>query len=157
MLFEGRPYSSLEPLENRQFAVEDPNGFLDSLGPECVIDEVQRAPDLLSYIQPRVDAARRPGQYILTGSQNLLLLESVSQSLAGRTALASLLPFTLQEAYGTAVPGGIEEVIFRGFSPRTKKTAENDSSRAPSSISMTPASPAISWGSIPPSTCPATR
>ncbi len=83
-----------------------------------VIDEIQRVPELLSYIQLYADERRQPGFFILTGSWNLLLLESVSQSLAGRTALVTLLPFTLREAYQDRVPPPLEEVLYTGFYPR---------------------------------------
>lgn len=95
-LFPDHDYRSLEAPDVRFQALEDPRGFLAS-GNRMVIDEVQRAPDLLSYIQVLVDEDRRPGRFILTGSQNLLLMESVSQTLAGRVALMNLLPLSVAE------------------------------------------------------------
>lgn len=92
MVFPEHRYLSLEAPDLRRFAVEDPRGFLDQYAAPVIYDEVQRAPDLLSYIQVAVDERRSPGRYILTGSANFALLESVSQSLAGRTAVAHLLP-----------------------------------------------------------------
>ena len=118
MLFPERPYVSLEGLEERRFAAADPKGFLDRFGAGVVIDEIQRVPELLSYIQLYADEHGKPGFYILTGSQNLLLLEGISQSLAGRTALVTLLPFTLREAYQDQAPPSLEEVLYTGFYPR---------------------------------------
>ena len=94
-LFPDHEYISLEAPDVRSRALADPRGLL--VGDNIVIDEVQRAPDLLSYIQVIVDEDPRPGRFVITGSQNLLLMESVSQTLAGRTALLRLLPFSLQE------------------------------------------------------------
>lgn len=104
MLFPDRPYVSLEAPEDRAFALQDPRGFLERFEAGVVIDEVQRAPELLSYIQVYADRRQVPGLYVLTGSQNLLLLDKIAQSLAGRTALVTLLPFSLKEAYGEALP-----------------------------------------------------
>ncbi len=82
-------------------AVEDPRGFLDLYPPPVIFDEVQYAPDLLPYIKERIDADRsRTGQYLLTGSQNLLLAEKVTESLAGRAAMLRLLPLSRREAVG---------------------------------------------------------
>ena len=131
-LFPEHEYISLEAPDVRLRALEDPRGLLD-LGDDVVIDEVQRAPDLLSYIQVAVDEDPRPGRFILTGSQNLLLMQSVSQTLAGRTALLTLYPFTLRETLGLppfdiadsvsavtldAPVGERWEALFAGFFPR---------------------------------------
>ena len=95
-LFPDHLYLSLEAPDVRTRAIEDPWGFL-AQGDRLVLDEIQRAPDLLSYIQVLVDEDGRPGRFILTGSQNILLMESVSQTLAGRTALVRLYPLSLAE------------------------------------------------------------
>ena len=100
MVFHDRQYVSLEDMDSRRFALHDPRGFLHALPDGAIIDEVQRAPELLSYIQTIVDENQREGFFILTGSQQFELLAKVSQSLAGRTALVTLLPFTYSEAYG---------------------------------------------------------
>ncbi len=91
-------YRSLEDLSVREEALEDPRGFLRRLEgtPGAILDEVQRAPDLFSYIQGYADE-RRGGPLVLTGSQHFLLLERISQSLAGRAAVLELLPFSLAE------------------------------------------------------------
>lgn len=94
-------YVSLEPPDVRAAAASDPRGFLGMYGPPVIFDEVQYAPDLLPYIKERIDAAReRYGQYLLTGSQNLLLMERVTESLAGRTAMLRLLPLSRREVDG---------------------------------------------------------
>jgi hypothetical protein len=81
----------------REYARTDPRGFLGDHRAGAILDEIQRVPDLLSYLQVEVDARREPGRFILTGSANLSLLGSVSQSLAGRTALLNLLPLSWGE------------------------------------------------------------
>lgn len=118
MLFSERPYVSLEAPEERAFALEDPKGFLERFARGAVIDEVQRAPELLSYIQMDADQRQEPGRYILTGSQNLLLMDRIAQSLAGRTALVTLLPFSMREAYGKRPPSTLEQLLYTGFYPR---------------------------------------
>ncbi len=98
-LFPGHGYVSLERPDLRLRAAEDPAGLLAS-SDRLVLDEIQRVPDLLSYIQVLVDEDARPGRFILTGSQNVLLMESVSQTLAGRTAFLRLYPLSLRELHG---------------------------------------------------------
>ena len=94
-------YVSLEPPDVRAAASEDPRGFLAMYPPPAILDEVQYAPDLLPYIKERVDANRTEyGQYLLTGSQNLLLMQQVTESLAGRAAILRLLPLSQREALG---------------------------------------------------------
>lgn len=95
--FPELPYVSLEAPDTRERALADPRGFLRALRDGAVLDEVQRAPDLLSYLQEIVDEDPRPGRFVLTGSQNLLLLDRVSQSLAGRARILNLYPFSLSE------------------------------------------------------------
>lgn len=95
-------YVSLEPPDVRAAATEDPRGFLDLYPPPVIFDEAQHAPGLLPYIKERIDAARRKtGQYVLTGSQNILLMQRISESLAGRAAILRLLPLSRREADGT--------------------------------------------------------
>jgi predicted AAA+ superfamily ATPase len=94
-------YVSLEPPDIRAIAREDPRGFLDAYPPPVIFDEVQHAPDLLPYVKEQIDAHReRTGQYLLTGSQNLLLAEKITESLAGRAAVLRLLPLSRREAEG---------------------------------------------------------
>jgi predicted AAA+ superfamily ATPase len=92
-------YISLESPDIRAAAMEDPRGFLEMYPPPIIFDEVHYAPDLLPYIKERIDANReRCGQYLLTGSQNLLLVEKITESLAGRAAMLRLLPLSRREA-----------------------------------------------------------
>lgn len=116
--FARKPYANLEMPDVRQFALEDPRGFLRQFPSGALLDEVQRAPELLSYIQAEVDERRAPGRYVLTGSQQWLLSERVSQSLAGRTALLRLLPFSLAETRGHYPARPLDETLYRGFYPR---------------------------------------
>jgi len=117
--FPDHTYVSLEEPENRTLAKEDPRGFLNRFGRRVIIDEVQRVPDLLSYVQSQVDQDVRPGQYILTGSQNFLLMEKVSQTLAGRCGVLHLLPFSRSELEGQPAPNlGKPVQIFANESTR---------------------------------------
>ena len=117
--FPTHTYRNLEDIEQRQFARSDPKGFLQSSGEKTIIDEVQYAPDLLSYIQVISDRENVPGQFILSGSQNLLLMQGVSQSLAGRVAIFNLLPFSLEEIIQTDFAlSTYEEYLLKGFYPR---------------------------------------
>jgi len=118
--FPNRKYVSLEDLDNREYANSDPRGFLSEYSNGVIIDEVQRVPDLLSYIQGIVDEKNIKGEFILTGSSQLELTKSVSQSLAGRTILLKLLPFSYTEIYGKTkfMPSSLDEVLYNGFYPR---------------------------------------
>ncbi len=91
--FPNYTYINLENLDNRTYAINDPNGFLAEHGNFVILDEAQRAPELFSYLQTKVDNDKIMGQYILSGSQNFHLMRNISQSLAGRVALFKLLPF----------------------------------------------------------------
>ncbi len=117
--FAGMDYVSLEELDAREFALGDPRGFLATYGKGAIIDEVQRVPDLLSYIQTAIDSRNVAGRFILTGSQNILLGENISQTLAGRVAILKLLPLSLEELKDTAyeLPAA-EDYMFTGFYPR---------------------------------------
>ena len=97
MSFPRREYRSLEDPDVRTAAQVDPRGFLESLPNGAILDEIQRTPELLSYIQGRVDNRKRAGEFILTGSRQPALHATISQSLAGRTAVLTLLPFSLPE------------------------------------------------------------
>lgn len=118
-LFPTHTYLNLEDIELRQFALSDPKGFLQNTGKKAIIDEVQYAPELLSYIQVITDREKIAGQFIISGSQNLLLMHSIAQSLAGRVAIFNLLPFSLQEIQYTDFRlTNYEDYIFKGFYPR---------------------------------------
>ena len=97
MAFPDKPIVSLEAPDTRMYATQDPRGFLADYTEGAVFDEIQKAPDLLSYLQGEVDRDDRPGRFILTGSENFTLSSSISQSLSGRTALATLLPLSAAE------------------------------------------------------------
>jgi hypothetical protein len=90
-------YVSLEELDQRQFAMHDPRGFLERYRQQVIIDEVQRAPELFSYLQTAVDDDATPGRYVLTGSHNFLLMQQVTQTLAGRSGILHILPFSRAE------------------------------------------------------------
>lgn len=137
-------YVSLEAPDVRAAASEDPRGFLKAYAPPVILDEVQHAPDLLSYIKEDVDAHRSErGQYLLTGSQNLLLMEKVTESLAGRAAMLRLLPLSQREIAGQptalfpwergehrttsdAIPEDLWEVFLRGGYPELVEDPSRD-------------------------------
>lgn len=117
--FPGHAYVRLEPLDTRAFAQEDPRGFLAQFKDGAILDEAQQVPQLFSYLQEIVDADDRPGRFVVTGSQNLALIDAVSQSLAGRTAMFVLLPLSLQERLsGPGLSESLEQAIFEGGYPR---------------------------------------
>jgi uncharacterized protein len=97
---KGYEYVSLERPDERRMALGDPVGFLGRFEGKVIVDEAQHAPELFSYIQTMVDEDPRPGRFVLTGSQNFLLLESIGQSLAGRCDILHLLPFSRTELAG---------------------------------------------------------
>jgi predicted AAA+ superfamily ATPase len=134
-VFKDYQYVSLEEPDNAKMATEDPRGFLNQYAGNLIIDEAQKVPELFSYIQTIVDAEDRPGRFVLTGSHNFLLMESVTQSLAGRCAIFHLLPFSKAELTGSAPldidhidslkaasrkkkSGDLYEMLFTGFYPR---------------------------------------
>jgi len=118
-LFPDHPYANLEAPDVRDFALSDPRGFLDQYPDGAILDELQRTPELASYLQPLIDEDPRPGKWILTGSQNFALLESISQSLAGRSAVLNLLPLSYGEItrFDNA-PATLDEIMFSGGYPR---------------------------------------
>ena len=117
-VFASKPYVSLENIDTRQFASEDPRGFLSSYPNGAVLDEVQRCPELFSYLQEILDNSSEKGLYILTGSNNFLLQENITQSLAGRVGFLNLLPFSIQELEdNNLIFNTIEEQILNGFYP----------------------------------------
>jgi hypothetical protein len=118
MTFPDRPYFSLEDPDVRMAAEADPRGFLAQLEGGGVLDEVQRLPVLLSYIQGMVDQTRKRGLFILTGSHQPQLHEAISQSLAGRTAMLALWPFSLREIRRYDSAHDPFDMICRGFFPR---------------------------------------
>lgn len=117
--FPDLPYADLEAPDVRAFALEDPRGFLSQHPEGAILDEIQRCPDLPSYLQVMIDADPRPGRWILSGSQNLALLGNISQSLAGRTAILNLLPLTRSEVRRfPEYPTTLEDAMVAGGYPR---------------------------------------
>lgn len=125
--FSKYEYVSLEDLDTREFATEDPRGFLKQYQNGVILDEIQRVPDLFSYLQTEIDRNRKPGQWILTGSQNFLLLSGISQTLAGRTAICHLFPLTMIEQMGSSKAPDLswQEQLFRGFYPEINWTQDD--------------------------------
>lgn len=118
-LFPDHAYANLEAPDVRDFALTDPRGFLAQYPDGAILDELQRAPELASYLQPLIDEDPRPGKWILTGSQNFALLESISQSLAGRSAVLHLPPLTYAEIQRFEnAPTTLDEILFNGGYPR---------------------------------------
>lgn len=117
--FPDKPYVNLEALDQRAFASEDPRGFLAQFPEGAVLDEVQQVAGLFSYLQVLVDENPQPGQFILTGSENLSLSQSVSQSLAGRVAIRHLLPLSYAElSQFPKAPAFLWQAVLSGGYPR---------------------------------------
>ena len=109
---------SLEDFDNMEFAGEDPRGFIATSPSHTIIDEVQRVPALLSYLQTHADTRKQMGMYVLTGSQNFLLMDAIDQSLSGRTGILTLLPLSNEELKAEKlVASTIDEQIFNGAYP----------------------------------------
>jgi predicted AAA+ superfamily ATPase len=116
--FPELPYANLERPDTRQFAQSDARAFLAQFPQGAVLDEIQRVPELLSWIQVEVDARPGPGRFILTGSHSFELMGAVAQSLAGRTALLQLLPMSMAELRAAGLPTGTERLLHAGGYPR---------------------------------------
>lgn len=117
-VFPDRPYVSLENPEVRQRALDDPKGFLHSFPHGAVVDEAHRVPELFNYLQQLLDETRERGLFILTGSNNFLMLEKITQSLAGRIGYLDLTPFSLRELFSIPkYPQTSNEVLWRGGYP----------------------------------------
>ncbi len=117
-LFPNYEYVNLESVGDLDLIKSDPKSFMNSIKKGIIIDEIQRYPELLSYIQISIDEDFKPGRYVITGSQNLLLLSNVSQSLAGRVSIVKLLPFSVNELAAVKNTSRDEsELILRGFYP----------------------------------------
>ena len=113
--FRDLPFVNLESREERAFAREDPKGFLARFADGAILDEIQHVPELTSWIQVLVDERQRNGMFVLTGSRQFQVMEAVSQSLAGRTVMIQLLPFSLEEL---SVAAAADDLLLRGFYPR---------------------------------------
>ncbi len=121
-VFPDYKYVSLENFDLRQMAQADPKGFLKLFPSPVIFDEIQRVPELLSYIQTLVDENKTAGQYILTGSHQPLLGQSVTQSLAGRTGILQLLPLSIAELKSAGIVLECEQYLYQGFMPRLYDT-----------------------------------
>jgi len=112
-------YVSLEDPDIREYVQTDPRGFLATYPDKTIIDEAQRVPKLFSYLQTHIDNQNKEGMYLLAGSHNFLMMQSIGQSLAGRTAVLKLLPFSHYEMkHGGILPNSIDDEIFKGAYPR---------------------------------------
>ncbi len=118
LAFPQLPYASLEAPDVREFARSDPRGFLAQFGEGAILDEVQHVPELLSYLQVLADERGRNGLFVLTGSEQFRLSDAINQSLAGRTALLRLLPFSLAERARAGAGEAIDDILFSGCYPR---------------------------------------
>ncbi len=121
--FPEKPYVNLEALDTQELAQGDPRSFLEQYPEGAILDEIQRVPMLLSYLQVIVDESQKKGMFILTGSHQLELHQAISQSLAGRTALLNLLPMSLQELRQAGMELSIDELLLKGGYPRIYKDA----------------------------------
>lgn len=116
--FPDKPYVSLEDIDQRELAIQDPRGFLGRYPDGAVLDEVQRTPALFSYLQTLVDSDGRMGLFVLTGSQQFSMLSGISQSLAGRVGFVQLLPFSLSELTSAAIDvHDVDNLLFQGLYP----------------------------------------
>lgn len=132
-IYKNYRYVSFEDIDMRNFARNDPRGFLRQFSNKVILDEVQKCPDILSYLQTHMDEQGKPGQYVLTGSHQFQLARNISQSLAGRVAVVTLLPFSTSERYdlsSSAIDGvkaaknfllprryDVENILFKGMYP----------------------------------------
>ena len=110
-MFPDHKYLSLENLDIRHMAQDDPRGFLDDYGKNIILDEIQRVPSLFSYLQERVDLDESPASYVLTGSRQFILMEKITQSLAGRIITFQLYPFSFNELYGAKPDKNIDSIF----------------------------------------------
>jgi predicted AAA+ superfamily ATPase len=120
-VFKNHSYLNLEDPATLMFITKDPRGFLHEYENKhgIIIDEFQHAPEFLSYIQLEVDEKKRPGYFVLTGSQNFLMNQAITQSLAGRAGILTLLPLSLSELKNNdLLSERVNEIIFNGFYPR---------------------------------------
>lgn len=124
LVFPEYRYVSLENPDNLEFAQNDPNGFLNIYDKYVIIDEAQNAPQLFSYIQQLVDDSAIPGHYILSGSQNYLMLEKITQSLAGRVYLIELLPLCFSEIDTVVQQNVFKSIVYGGYPRIYDKTIE---------------------------------
>jgi predicted AAA+ superfamily ATPase len=117
-VFPDKAYVSLEAPDERERAIRDPRQFLSRFPDGCILDEAQRAPELFSYLQEELDKSKEPGRFILTGSQQFGMMEKITQSLAGRIGMATLLPFSVSEmAQGNYLGDNLNSALWNGGYP----------------------------------------
>ena len=116
--FPDLEYANLEAPDVRHYAESDPRSFLSQFSGPAIIDEIQHVPDLLSYLQVMTDETGEAGRFVLTGSEQFELSRAISQSLAGRTAVLRLLPFSLAERRMAGASDAVDDILFSGFYPR---------------------------------------
>lgn len=116
--FPALPYANLEAPDQREFAESDPRSFIAQFDDGAILDEIQNVPSLLSYLQVIADDRGDNGLFVLTGSEQFRLADAINQSLAGRTALLRLLPFSLQERQLTGASDAINDILYSGSYPR---------------------------------------
>jgi hypothetical protein len=124
-IFSSYRYVNLEDPEMRHWAIDQPRDFLENNQWPVIIDEAQYAPELFSYIQGIIDHHQHTGMYLLSGSQNFLLMEKITQSLAGRSAILTLLPLSFQEISGINTDKNTNKMILNGFFPRIYQTIKD--------------------------------
>lgn len=126
--FPSYEYVSLEAPDVRELALNDPKHFISLYSRNVIIDEVQRVPTLLSYLQTHVDNVNESGMYILTGSHNFMLSELISETLSGRTAVLTLAPLSISEMKNASIlDENINTVLYKGSYPRVYKMKQNPS------------------------------
>jgi predicted AAA+ superfamily ATPase len=125
MVFPAKKYVSLENPDERNLALTDPKAFLNRFPNGAILDEVQRAPELLNYLQEILDNTTEDGLFILTGSNNLLLQENVSQTLAGRIGVLDLYPLSYRELQNKDRQYTLNELLLRGFYPEIHQKNRN--------------------------------
>ena len=116
-LFKDKPYISLEDIDHLNFVKSDPRRFLEQYAKGAVIDEAQKCPEFFSYLQTHVDQEKRMGAFVLTGSQQFHLVEKITQSLAGRIGIVTLLPFAFSEIPKTLSSEKLDDVLLKGSYP----------------------------------------
>ena len=115
--FPNKPYVSLENLDERELAIQDPRAFLGRFPNGAILDEIQRAPLLMNYLQEILDNSIEDGLFILTGSNNILLAEYITKSLAGRVGVLDLMPLSYNEISKDGVEDNLADLILTGFYP----------------------------------------
>lgn len=116
-LFPAFSYANLEDMNVRSLAKNDPEEFFTRFPEPVIIDEIQRVPELLSTVQVRIDKNQKKGQYLITGSQQISLKSSITQSLAGRTAIVQMLPLSISELYSANIKLDRDSQLVSGFMP----------------------------------------